>query len=426
MRENNPPSHKVMARQSKIWDVIIIGGGASGMMAGAVASSRGKSVLVIDKNKSLGEKLKITGGGRCNITNNEPDIHKFLKIYGEGAPFLYSPFSVFGVKDTFQYFESRGLPLVVQARNRVFPVTERAVDVYDVLYKELVKNKADIKTGCVVKNIIKNGNKIIRIETNQGDLNAKSFILATGGMSHPETGSTGDGFKFLKDLGHTVSDPTPDLVPVAVEEEWVKALAGVSLSFMKITFFLDNKKQFSKLGKILFTHFGLSSPLILNSAKKIKSLLDEGEVTAYIDLYPDTNIKELENKIIKVFDLNKNKMLKSVIKEIVPEGMTSAMIQLIDFVDLDMKVHSVKKEERRKIADLIKALPMTIEGLMGYDRSVVADGGVSLSEIDTKTMRSKLYENLYVTGDLLHLTRNSGGYSLQLCWTTGYVAGMEV
>jgi hypothetical protein len=242
-------------------------------------------------------------------------------------------------------------------------------------------------------------------------------------MSHQETGSTGDGFRFLKHLGHNISDPSPDVVPIAVEEDWAKDLAGVSLSFMKITFFVDGKKQFSKLGKILFTHFGLSGPLILNSARKIKSLLDEGEVKAYIDLYPDTNAGDLENKIIKVFDLNKNKMLKSVIKEIVPDGMAGAIVKIINFIDLDTKVHSVKKEDRKKIVSLIKALPLTITGLMGHDRSVVTDGGVSLSEINMKTMNSKLFENLYITGDLLHLSRNSGGYSLQICWTTGYIAG---
>lgn len=412
--------------QNKIWDVIIIGGGASGLMASAVASSRSLSVLVVDKNKELGEKLKITGGGRCNITNNEPDIHKFLKIYGEGAPYLYSPFSIFGVKDTFNYFESRGLPLVVQARNRVFPITEKAVDVFDVLYKELIKNKVEIKTNCTVTDIIHNGKKIININTNKGQFYAKSFILATGGLSHPETGSTGDGYLFLRELGHKVQNPTPDVVPIEICEDWVKELAGVSLSFMKITFCLNGEKQFSKTGKILFTHFGLSGPLILNSSKSIKALLDKGKVTAKIDLYPDTNIGDLENKLIKVFDLNKNKMLKTIMKEIVPDGMSSAFYQVIDFINLDTKIHEIKKEDRRKIVDLLKALPMTVNGLMGYDRSVVVDGGVSLSEIDMKTMRSKLIENLYVTGDLLHLNRNSGGYSLQICWTTGYIAGTSV
>lgn len=426
LKKNNQTSNKVIKGQEKIWDVIIIGGGSSGMMAGAVASARSKSVLIVDKNKNLGEKLKITGGGRCNITNNEPDIHKMLKIYGKGAPYLYTPFSIFGVKDTFRFFEERGLPLVVQARNRVFPTTEKAFDVFNVLNKELIKNGVVVKTNCGVKELVYDGSKIVNIITDQGQFYAKSFILSTGGLSHPETGSTGDGYMFLKTMGHKVIDPSPDVVPIMIGDSWVKDLAGVSLSFMKITFYLNGKKEFSRTGKILFTHFGLSGPLILNSAKNIKTLLDKGIVTASIDLYPDTNIGDLEKRIIKVFDSNKNKMLKSIIKEIVPDGMTKAFLEIIDFIDLDTKVHSVKKEDRRKIVDLLKMLPMTVEDLMGYDRSVVSDGGVDIKEVDMKNMRSKKFSNLYITGDLLHLNRNSGGYSLQICWTTGYIAGISV
>jgi len=415
-----------MRNNNKIWDVIVIGGGASGMFASAVASSRGKSVLVLDKNKNLGEKLKITGGGRCNITNNEGDIHKFLKIYGEGAPFLYSSFSIFGVKDTFKYFESRGLPLVVQARNRVFPATEKALDVFNVLEKEMKKNHVEVKSSCPVRRINVKDDRIESVETNNGLLYAKSFILATGGMSHPETGSTGDGLKWLKDIGHSVKDSSPDIVPLAVADEWVKSLAGVSLSFMKITFFKDDKKQFSKLGKILFTHFGLSGPLILNSSKKVDDLLqNEGRVRASIDAYPDTNEGKLEESIIKVFDNNKNKMWRTILKEVVPEGMTKA-IELIDTgLDFNTKVHSITKEDRKKFVKLLKSLPVEITNLMGYERAVVADGGVSLKELDMKTMSSKIYKNLFITGDLLNISRNSGGYSLQICWTTGYIAGMS-
>jgi hypothetical protein len=412
--------------KNKIWDVIIIGGGASGMMAASFAGLRGKSVLILDKNKSMGEKLKITGGGRCNITNNEPDIHKMLKVYGDGAPFLYSPFSIFGVKDTFNYFESRGLPLVVQARNRVFPETEKAFDVFEVLRKDLIKNHVSVKNSCAVLKIKAKDEKIECVETDSGMYFAKSFILATGGLSHPETGSTGDGFKWLKDLGHEVKTPSPNIVPIAVSDEWVKSLAGVSLSFMKITFFLEDKKQFSKIGKILFTHFGLSGPLILNSSKKVDDLLQqEGRVTAKIDAYPDTNEGKLEESIIKIFDNNKNKVWRTVLKEIVPEGMAKA-IEIIDTgLDFDTKVHSISKESRKKFVKLLKNLPVNITNLMGYDRSVVADGGVSLKEINMKTMSSKLFKNLYITGDLLNINRNSGGYSLQICWTTGYIAGMS-
>jgi predicted Rossmann fold flavoprotein len=207
-------------------------------------------------------------------------------------------------------------------------------------------------------------------------------------------------------------------------------LAGISLSFIKITFYSENNKilknKFSKTGKILFTHFGLSSPLILNSAKNIKNLLDYGKVCGSIDLYPDTNIGDLEKRIIKVFDLNKNKIFKTILKEIVQNGMSNSISSLINFMDLDIKVHSITKENRKDLVKLLKGLPFNIGGLMGDDRSVVSDGGVYVGEINMKTMQSKLIDNLYVTGDLLHLNRNSGGYSLQICWTTGYIAGISV
>lgn len=421
-----------MEKKNNIWDVIIIGGGASGMMSGAIASARGKSVLILDKNKSLGEKLKITGGGRCNITNAEEDVRVFLSNYGASEQFLYSPFARFGAKDTFKYFEDRGLPLVVQARKRAFPHTERAYDVYDVLHKELLKNKVSIKNNCTVKKINFKDKSIVSVDTNQGVFFAKSFILSTGGMSHPETGSTGDGFQFLKDLGHHIKEPTPSIVPLQVADAWVHMLAGVSLSFMKITFFTEDlpaqtgKKAFSKTGKVLFTHFGLSGPLILNSASKVNDLLYNGKVTATIDAYPDTNQGELSNKIIKIFDANKNKMLRTVFKEIAPEGTAKAIETILNKIDFNTKVHSITREERKYIVDTLKALPLTITNLMGYDRAVVADGGVLLEEVDMKTMGSKLFDNLYVTGDLLNINRPSGGYGLQLCWTTGYIAGNSV
>ncbi len=396
------------------------------MFAAAVASARGKKVLIVEKNKSLGEKLKITGGGRCNITHAEYDVRKFAQYYGPAEQFLYSPFSQFSAKDTFSYFESRGLPLVVQARERVFPHTEKALDVFHVLQKELKKNGVHMQIGTTVKKIVHTGGQIDRIETNQGTFTADAYILATGGLSHPETGSTGDGFGWLKDLGHTVKKPTPTIVPIAVSDAWIKSLAGVSLSFMKITFYLEGKKQFSKIGKVLFTHFGLSGPLILNVAGKINGLLLSGSVTAKIDAFPDTDHGALEARIVKLFNANKNKILKTAFKDIAPAGTAKAIETLLPGIDFMTKVHSVTKEDRKKIVDLLKELPVTVTGLMGYDRAVVADGGVSLKEIDTRTMRSKRIENLYITGDLLDINRPTGGQSLQLCWTTGYVAGNAV
>lgn len=405
------------------FQVIVVGGGASGMMAAGRAASLGKKVLIIEKNRALGEKLKITGGGRCNITNAEENIRTFMANYGASEQFLYSPFAIFGVSQTVAFFEGLGLPIVVQARKRAFPATEKALDVFKALERYIKRGNVTILTGSPVTRIEAILGHIEGIVTPSGTYTASSYIIATGGMSHPETGSTGDGFNWLKTLGHTVAEPTPTIVPLAVKEAWVHALAGVSLSFMKITFFTDGKKSFSKTGKLLFTHFGLSGPLILNSAGKVGDLLHDGLVTATIDCYPDTDHSTLEQKIIATFDANKNKHVKNIFDDIVPHGMIATLFSLLPTLTPDTKVHSVTKEDRKQLLNLLKALPITITGLMGYDRAVVADGGVPLTEIDMKTFKSKMVGNMFVTGDLLHITRPSGGFSLQLCWTSGYIAG---
>ena len=426
---------KLAKDPSELYDVIVIGGGASGMMAAGKAAALGKRVLIIEKNKFLGEKLKISGGGRCNITNAEEDIQKYLDHYKSAKQFLFSAFAQFSNKDTFTFFENLGLSLVVQARKRAFPHTEKSLDVFKALERYMKQGKVSVLPNSKISIIESNPvsaqgaggqGEITGVVTANGQTyRARSYILATGGLSHPETGSTGDGFNWLRVLGHTVTTPTPTIVPLAVKEQWVKALAGVSLSFMKITFFAEGKKKISKTGKLLFTHFGLSGPLILNLAGEVDDLLQEGIVTATIDAYPDTDHGALEQKIISVFDANKNKILKNVFDDIVPHGMIEAVFSLLPNLDRELKVHSVTKEQRKELVNLLKALPMTITGLMGYDRAVVADGGIPLTEMDMKTMRSKFIKNLYVTGDLLHITRPSGGFSLQLCWTTGWIAGIN-
>jgi predicted Rossmann fold flavoprotein len=431
----------------EIYDVIVVGGGASGLMAagraGEVLKQFGKEgrVLLLEKNKKMGEKLKITGGGRCNITNAEYDIRELLKYYGDSGKFLFSVFEKFGVKNTFEFFESRGLPLLVEERKRAFPASHKAIDVYNVLEKYVRDGGVEIRTGSTVMEVhskpVEGGGskKIITTLKCSGpsgvqEYSAKKFIFATGGASHKETGSTGDGFKWLRDLGHTVVDPTPSIVPLAVADEWAKKLAGISLENMKITFYVDGVKDFSKKGRLLFTHFGLSGPLILNSASTVADLLPAGTVTAVIDPFPTEDLGAFEKRIIKVFDENKNKLLKNVMSEIVPAGMAKGVEFLINNdvdtkskIDLGKQINDVRVEERKKLVHLLKALPVTITGLMGDDRAVVSDGGVSLEEIDMRTMKSKVVENLHITGDLLHINRPSGGYSLQLCWTTGYVAG---
>lgn len=412
------------------YDVIIIGGGASGMIAAGVAGARGKRVLLIEKNKRLGEKLRITGGGRCNITNAEYDIHTLLSHYKTSKDFLYSPFSIFGVKETFEFFEGRGLPLFVEARKRAFPKTEKASDVCDVLVEFLKENKVTVVTDNPVITLEVLDKKISKVVTKKGVFEGESVVVATGGLSHPETGSTGDGFKWLASLGHTIHEPTPTIVPLTVEEVWIKELAGISLGSlehpMKLSFFVDNVKAFTKKGKVLCTHFGLSGPLILNTAKEVADLLHKGLVTLHIDTYPDKDLGTLEKYVIKIFDEHKNKALKNVFSDIAPKGTARVLLALLPHINPETKTHSVTKEMRKDIVKLLKALPLSISGLLGFDKAVVADGGIDIREVDTKTMRSKKIDNLFLTGDVLHIDRPSGGFSLQLCWTTGYVAGKHV
>ena len=412
-----------MIADSHHFDVIVIGGGAAGLMAAGRAAERGKRVLLFEKNQKAGEKLRITGGGRCNITNAEEDTKVLLSHYGSGEQFLYSAFSEFSVKETFSFFESRSLPLTVEARKRAFPQSEKAPDVVRTLISYVREGKVDVRLGTPVRQVVVANGKVEKIIASGGEFFADSYIFATGGVSHPETGSTGDGFGWLRTLGHTVEEPTPTIVPLKAKDTWIRSLAGKSLPGAKITFYLGTEKKFSSTGAILLTHFGLSGPTILNNAGKVADLLHEGPVTAVIDLFPAFNIGELDTKFREHLDAHKNKLLKNVAHEFLPPGTVDVLLALASSVDPEKKAHSVTKEERRALVDMAKGLTVSISGLMGFDRAVVADGGVRLNEIDMRTMRSLRSPNLFVIGDLLHIQRPSGGYSLQLCWTSGYVAG---
>lgn len=406
------------------FDVIVVGGGPAGMMAAGHAAEYGRRVLLLEKNRELGKKLKLTGGGRCNITNAEFDTRTFLSFFGDAAKFLHSPFSRFSVRDTFEFFEGRGLPLFVsEDRKRAFPKSENSGDVIRVMEEYVRGYDADIHFGEPVTRLLLENGKITGAETIRGTYYAESVVLATGGISYRETGSTGEGFNWLREIGHTVAEATPDIVPLRVKEQWVKDLSGTSLENMRITFTASNGEKLGKQGKLLFTHFGISGPLILNSANKVKKLLKQGPVATVIDLFPAQELPEVDRRILAAFDENKNKLVRNVVKLAVPTGMGRALASNLPAELLDKKANIVTQEERRTIAQTAKGLPLTVTGTMGYDWAVVCDGGVPLTEIDTRTMASRLYPNLYIIGDLLHVSRPSGGYSLQLCWTTGYVAG---
>jgi len=410
-------------KKADTYDVIVIGGGASGMMAAGTAAARGKRVLLIEKNKKLGEKLSISGGGRCNILNAEEDTRTLLSFFGDAQKFLFSPFAIFGMKETWDFFESRGMPLMVEDRKRAFPQSESAEEVTKLLEKYVQEGKAEIRKNLPVIELVKRSGRITQVRTATHEFGADSIILATGGTSHPETGSTGDALPWLEKLGHAVEPPKLTVVPLKVQEKWMRPLLGISLPDAKIRFVQKGKTKFSERGRILMTHFGLSGPMILNLAARVDELLKEGVITAYIDLFPDMNEKELDLHIQKLFDENKNKIVKNVLKDILPPGTTDVFLSRIKSLFPEEKIHSVTKEARKEMLTFFKNVPLTIPELMGEERAVVADGGIPLSEVDMKTMRSTVVKNLFITGDLLNISRPTGGYSLQLCWTTGYIAG---
>ena len=408
------------------YDVVVLGGGASGMMAAVFAARSGAKVVLIEKNSRLGAKVRISGGGRCNILNAEFDSRVLLANYGKSAKFLHSAFAQFGAQDSVDFFTNLGLPIKVEARNRAFPVSDDANDVVRVLEGEMVKFGVEIVRSARIKSINKVGDKIESIVCTTGEYMGDSYVLATGGMSRPETGSTGDGFDWLADLGHKVNESNPSITPLALKNIWLKKVAGVVAKSARITFYADGKKAFRLDGDILFTHFGISGPLVLNNAYRVAELLAYSTVTASIDTLPDTDEKVLDTMIVDVLTENGTKQLKNVINFFCPLGVGPVVKELIGpMIDLERKCAEVGRSDRKVIVETLKGIAVEVERLMGMDRAVVADGGIDLSEIDTRTFRSKKIANLYVTGDLLDINRPSGGFSLQLCWTTGAIAGQN-
>ncbi|MBI2099072.1 NAD(P)/FAD-dependent oxidoreductase [Candidatus Uhrbacteria bacterium] len=413
-----------MSKENKtIYDVAVIGGGPAGMMAAGRAAELGARVILIEKNKELGKKLLITGGGRCNLTNAEMDTRKFLGKLKESAKFLFSAFAEFGVKETLDFFHNRGLETKVEAEKRVFPKSDSAQSVWNVLREYMMAGGVTVALDSPATGFAKREDKITSIGLkNKKEIFAKSFILATGGKSYPETGSTGDGFIWLKELGHKVTESGAALVPVAIGDIWVRQLQGVSLPRVKITILQNNIKQESNKGKILFTHFGLSGPAILNISSQIGELLGYGDVVISLDILPELDHGALNEKLQEIFKENSNKKFKNSLAGLLPAAIAGAVV-VKSGINQDKFCHSITRVERLKLIKFLKDLRMKAAGLLGAKKAIVTSGGVELAEVDFKTMRSRLYQNLYLVGDILNIDRPSGGYSLQLCWTTGYVAG---
>jgi len=409
-----------------IFDVIVIGGGPSGILSAGVAASRGAKVLLLEKNSELGKKMLLTGNGRCNITHAEFDVRALIRSYGENGSFLFSAFHTFGPKETMDFFENIGVPLKIEENERVFPVSDSAKTVAHALKKYLEKNGGEVRYNAEVKEIIEKDSLVQAVILTNGEkLFTKNLIIATGGLSYPVTGSTGGGYLWAKKMGIDTISPVPSLVPLKVEENWIKELQGVALENVEVAVFQKKKKKQKQVGDMLFTHFGVSGPVILNISKFALEAKKSEDSFLVIDMMREYSSAELDKKFQEDFKENGKMFIKNYLVQFVPKRMVDVLLKIVKIKD-DKLLLDITRKERKNLVHILKNLPLTITGHMGFPLSIVTSGGVSLKEIDPKTMASKKIQNLYFVGEILDLDGPTGGYNLQVAWSTGFVAGSSV
>ncbi len=416
--------------------VVVIGGGPAGMMAAITASQNEDKVILIEKMKSLGKKLLITGKGRCNITSSLP-IEDFIKNTPGNGKFLYSAYQVFTNEDIIRFLKEEGLEVKEERGNRIFPVTDHSQDVLDCFVRKLKKENVEIHYNEKVEEILykenENGKIVTGIKTNKGQILADKVILATGGKSYPLTGSTGDGYILAKNLGHTITEIKPSLVPLEIyEKEICKDLQGLSLKNVKIKI-MDkekNKKIYEDFGEMIFTHFGVSGPIILSASahlvryKNIEEKYKNKKVSLTIDFKPALSEQKLESRILRDFEELKNKQYKNSLDKLLPQKLIPVIVEKSK-INPYKKVNEITKEERKKLIELLKNFTIEIKQLRQIEEAIITSGGIKVKEIDPKTMESKIVKNLYFAGEIIDVDSYTGGFNLQIAYSTGYVAGLS-
>lgn len=399
--------------------VAIIGGGPAGMMAAAMAAKRGRNAVIIEKNQSLGRKLLITGKGRCNITN-DCDISEFITNVPVNGRFLYSAFYSFTNRDLLSMLSMAGLETKVERGGRVFPVSDRAADVLAALRKILAYYKAKVVYG-EVESVRTDGNdKIVAIK-GKGNLRCSSVIIATGGMSYPKTGSTGDGYRFAKALGHTIIKPKPSLVPLVLKSDCLGMLMGLSLKNVSLCVYEDDVCIYRDFGEMLFTHYGASGPIILSASSHMRKL-GSAHYRICIDLKPALDEKTLDKRILRDFDKEKNKIYANSLSELLPKKMIPVIVKLSGIAP-EKKVNEITRGERAKLVSCLKSLEFDVSALRPISDAIITSGGVSVSEINPKTMESKITNGIYFAGEVIDTDAYTGGFNLQIAFSTGYLAG---
>lgn len=404
--------------------VLVIGGGAAGMMAAITAAANGGEVLLLEKNEKLGKKLFITGKGHCNITN-AADTEDLFSAIVSNPKFLYSSFYSFTNSQVIDFFEGLGVKTKIERGGRVFPASDHSSDVIRALEREMEQLGVEIYLQAEVKELILKEHVIKGVVLTSGKkLYADTVIVATGGISYPSTGSTGDGYRFAKACGHQVTEILPSLVPMEVKEWYAKELMGLSLRNIEICVTDGKKKLYQEFGEMLFTHYGVTGPVILSASSIVGKKLKEKELTLHIDLKPALSEEQLDKRVLREFETNHNRQFKNAVDSLFPSKLRPVIVELSGIPE-EKKVHEITKEERLHFVRLIKDFSMTLTGLRGYKEAIITKGGVSVKEIDPSTMESKLVKGLFFAGEVLDLDAVTGGYNLQIAWSTGYLAGMN-
>ena len=404
--------------------IVIIGGGAAGLMAACTADSNAL-VTVVEKNERPARKLMITGKGRCNVTNN-CDVDTLIANVPRNPRFLYSAFSGFDSKKTMEFFENAGVPLKTERGNRVFPVSDKAVDIVDALVKTAKQRKVRFINDTAQAVLSENG-RVTGVKLNSGEfLEAHSVLIATGGVSYPVTGSTGDGYKFAKTLGHTVTDIKPSLVPVVCHEGFCSKLSGLSLKNVTLSVFEEGKKKpiFKEMGEMLFTHFGISGPLVLSASAYIR-YIEKKKYYCTIDLKPALDFEQLDSRILRDFTEVQNKDFSNSLDKLLPKSLIPVVV-LLSGIDGSLKVNQISREQRQTLVSLIKNFPLRITGFRPVDEAIITSGGVSVKEINPATMESKLISGLHFAGEVIDVDAFTGGFNLQIAFSTGYAAGINM
>ncbi len=405
-------------------NVIVVGGGAAGMMAAVFAARNGQNVQLLEKNEKLGKKLFITGKGRCNITN-AADIEDLFTAVISNPKFLYSGFYSFTNQQVIDFFEELGVKTKIERGERVFPVSDHSSDVIAAFSRELKSLGVSVSLHTEVRELLCEQDKVCGVLlTNGKKMKADAVIVATGGISYPSTGSTGDGYRFAKETGHRVTELLPSLVPMEVRQWYAKELQGLSLRNIEICITDGKKKLYEEFGEMLFTHYGVTGPVILSASSVVGKTLRKKELTLHIDLKPALSEEQLDKRILREFDANHNKQYKNSIDSLFPAKLKPVMIELSE-IEPEKKVNEITKEERQRLVHLIKDFTMTLTGLRSYNEAIITKGGVSVKEIDPGTMESKKMKGLYFAGEVLDLDAVTGGYNLQIAWSTGYLAGIN-